>query len=209
MSNIDAERAARRPAAVAADSPREDRRVYHLGAARLCLLPLLWLAIVMPLLWLAAGERTSTDEAHAFGVAAALFSLVMLAFQAIAWHSRLVLTPAGVAHHQFGYTIRSDWHNVCSLDVAPGAQGLWLRRPGTHSRLLYWSTRFTGASMPRTAAALFVDVDHLATGRLVLLSPFMAHWRRGTLRADLLRWAPHLFDAAQRPLAPKPEGPST
>lgn len=209
MSNTDVEPTARRRKGMAADSAGDGRRAYHLSPARLCLVPAVWLAVAGPLLWLAAGEDTSTDEAYAFGITAALYTLMMFAGQAIVWQSRLVLTPAGVAHHQLGYTIRSRWDNVRALSVAAGAQGLWLRRPGTDSRLLYWSTRLIAAPMPHTAAGLFVDADLLATGQLILLTPFMAHWRRGALRADLLRWAPHLFDAAGQPLTPAAEGAST
>jgi len=43
------------------------------------------------------------------------------------------------------------------------------------------------------------DAAAVADGRVIALAPFMADWKKGPLREDLQRWAPHLFDAAGPP----------
>lgn len=182
-------------------SSGEFRHVYHLSPARLLLLPLVWGLIVGPLLALAASDGGTPAETLAFVGAALLFTLIMLPFCALAWHARLVLTPEGIAHHQFGYTVRSRWDNLLALSLAAGAQCLVLEQPGTRSRLLRGSARLMSSVVPTIADGVFGDADLLAEGRLILLAPFMGHWRRGPLRDDLLRWAPRLFEADGAPRA--------
>lgn len=176
-------------------SPDDVRHVYRLNLARRLLLPVIWGLIVGPLLALSASAGGTLAETRSFAVAALLVTLILLPFCALGWHSRLVLTPEGIAHHQFGYTVRSRWDNLQALCLAPGAQSLLLTQPGTDSRLLRWSARLMASVVPAIADGLFGDVDLLAQGRVILLAPFMASWRRGPLRDDLRRWAPHLFEA--------------
>jgi hypothetical protein len=168
--------------------------VYHLSTPRLLVLPAVW-ALIMAALLLPLASATATDprDAHALGWASALFTLILLPFAALTWHARLVLTPEGIAHHQLGYTVRSPWPNLVSLDLTAGCEALHLDQPGTHSRLLRWSTQVAAGAAPRMTAGLFGDANALAQGRLILLAPFMQHWRRGPLQDDLRRWAPHLF----------------
>ena len=182
--------------------PDKSRHVYHLSPARLLPLPLLWAAIAGMLLTLSASADSNPAEARAFLWTALLVTVIMLPFLALLWQSRLVLTAEGISHHQFGYTIRSRWDNLQTLRLAPGAQSLVLAQPGTCSRPLRWSARILARAVPVHAGAMFGDVDRLAEGRLILIAPFMAHWRRGPLREDLRRWAPHLFDAGGKPRAP-------
>jgi hypothetical protein len=179
------------------------RHVYHLSSMRLMLLPAVWVLmlglLLLPLL-LAPATDASTDSAadaaadHALPLTAALFTLILLPFVAIAWQSRLVLTPQGIAHHQLGYTVRSPWANLVALDLTAGRQALYLAEPGSRSRLLRWSSRAVAAGAPGLADGLIGDPQALAQGRLIFLAPFMQHWRRGPLRDDLKRWAPHLFE---------------
>lgn len=172
------------------------RRVYHLNTARLLLLPAIW-ALLMVLLLLplgAASESAADAEAErALLLGAAAATLILLPFAGIVWQSRLVLTPQGIAHHQFGYTVRSPWTNLSALDLTAGRQALYLSEPGSRSRLLRWSSRALKFGAPALTEGLFGDADALAQGRLILLAPFMQHWRRGPLRDDLQHWAPHLF----------------
>ncbi|HEY8243189.1 MAG TPA: hypothetical protein VII68_06985 [Casimicrobiaceae bacterium] len=175
---------------MASASSRDARHVYHLSLPRLLLLPIVWALVVGPL-FVAGVAGGPADEARAYLVSVLIVTLVVLPWWVVVWQSRLVLTPDGIAHHQFGYTVRSRWDNVEALSLDAGAQALLLREPGTQSRLLRWSSRFLASIVPSIANGMFGDADRLAEGRLILLSPFMAHWKRG-LRDDLVRWAPRL-----------------
>lgn len=183
-------------------SPDQFRHVYHLSPLRLLPLPLLWGTIVGLLLGLSASGDANPAESRALLLAALLFTLIMLPFFALLWHSSLVLTREGIAHHQFGYTVRSRWDNLLALSLTAGAQSLVLERPGTRSRALRYSARFMSKLTPALASGLFGEDHLLAEGRLILIAPFMAHWKRGPLRDDLRRWAPHLFDAGGEPRVP-------
>jgi hypothetical protein len=178
--------------------------VYHLNTARLLILPAVWLGVMalllVPLLFSSPPTTAAGADADAglwFGTAA--FTLILLPFMGIVWQSRLVLTPEGIAHHQFGYTVRSAWDNVVALDLRTGREGLVLAQPGTRSRLLRWSTQVLAGAAPGPVEGLVGDPHALAQGRLIFLAPFMQHWRRGPLRDDLQRWAPHLFVAGPAP----------
>lgn len=178
------------------------RHVYHLNPLRLLIFPLLWVAALGLCLYL------SFSSADAFTPAAnrmllvliGIVSLFVAPFFALMWQSRLVLTPEGITHHQFGYTIRSSWDNVAMLDLTPRVQGLVLSRPGSQSRLLPMSVGVLEAAAPGTTEDLVGDKDALAEGRLITLAPFMTHWKRGQLQDDLRRWAARLFDEGDRPL---------
>jgi hypothetical protein len=80
--------------------------------------------------------------------------------------------------------VRSTWQNLQALSFNPGA--LLLKEPGTQSALLRWSSKLAGGAVASDAKAL-------GEGRLIVLAPFMAHYRRGPLREDLQRCAPQLF----------------
>lgn len=169
--------------------------VYHLSAGRLVILPLFWLMMVGALLMpLFSDVPATSEESRAFVLTAVVLTAILLPFFWILWQSRLVLTPGGIVHHQFGYSVRSTWVNVEQLDLSPGNQSLILTEPGTTSSILRLSTKWIRGIRPIMGAAIFRDLDLLGGGRVILLSPFMAHWKRGPLRDDLLRWAPHLFD---------------
>ena len=171
------------------------RHVYHLSPIRLLSMPLLWLAMVLPLLGLAVAYRRDPADLAAFTAAAIIVTLIFLPIGAIVWQSRLVLTPEGIAHHQFAYTVRSPWKQLQALTLDPGTEALVLAEPGTRSRWFGVLVRWGGVFAPVDPRGLIGDVDLMADGRLILIAPFMAHWRRGPLREDLRRWAPHLFAA--------------
>ena len=177
-----------------AESPQL-RHVYHISWPRLLPLPLLVLGLFL---------LFAVDECPAFGAKIswgdylAVLGAILVFFSPfllLLWQSRLVLTPEGIAHHQFGYTVRSTWADVeyIMMNRNAGAPALYLAKPGTHSFLLRAATGFVGATMPG-ASGMFGNTQKLGQGRLILLAPFMIHWNKGALRADIQRWAPHLFD---------------
>lgn len=178
------------------------RHVYHLNPLRLLIFPLMWVAAVGLCL------HVSFNSVDAFTPAAngtlliliGLVTLFVAPFFALIWQSRLVLTPNGITHHQFGYTIRSSWDNVAMLDLTPQVQRLVLSQPGTRSRLLSASVGVLNVAAPGTAEDLVGDVGAYAEGRLITLAPFMTHWKRGPLQDDLRRWAPRLFGEGGRPI---------
>ena len=174
-------------------SSKEDfRHVYHLGPGRLLIFPLLWLvfsAILTLGLWDAKSRWAGL-------VCLGGLTLFFLVFQAIIWQSRLVLNAQGISHHQFGYTVRSSWENLHLLVMQVDTSHLILKERGSLSRLLGFSVGMLGAG---TARGLIGDPQAFAEGRVIMIAPFMAHWRRGPLRADLQRWAPQLFDANGNP----------
>ena len=171
------------------------RHVYHLSPIRLLSMALLWLAMVLPLLGFAVVYRRDPADLAAFSAAATIVTLIFLPIGAIVWQSRLVLTPEGIAHHQFGYTVRSPWNQLQALTLDPGSEALVLAEPGTRSSWRRVSVRWGGLFAPADLRGWIGDADLMAGGRLIPIAPFMAHWRRGALREDLRRWAPQLFAA--------------
>lgn len=170
------------------------RHVYHLSWPRLLPIPLIGLAVlVMFTLTLFPGAG-GWAQWKLYLIVLAGVMVFFGAFFLITWQSRLVLTPEGIAHHQFGYTIRTTWENVQFITMGRGVQGLILRQPGTHSRLLRGSLAVMDTTMPGLSGGLVGHPRELAQGRLILLAPFMYHWKKGPLREDLRRWAPQLFD---------------
>ena len=99
-----------------------------------------------------------------------------------------MLTSEGIAHHQFGYTVRSTWKNVGELTLAPPCAGLILIAPGVSSRLL----RISMYALNAYGLSAGFGGRALEEGRFIPLQPFLSHWRRGPLRDDIVRWAPHL-----------------
>jgi hypothetical protein len=170
------------------------RHTYHLNPGRLLVLPIVWTVIVASLLSFAfSGAEDSAGEQRSMLITCAVVTLIVLPFGAVTWFSRLVLTPGGIAHYQLGYTVRSTWANLEALQLRPGSEALYLRAPGTRSVLLRLSVNLVGSAV-RNAQNVIGDSNALAEGRLIYLAPFMRHWKRGPLREDLLRCAPHLFD---------------
>ncbi len=186
------ERAAKARCADAGDALQ---RVYHVGAGRLLALPLLWGGLVALLVATSVGADSSDPGGRqALLLGAGVVTLLVLPLFVLVWNSRLVLSPEGIAHHQWAYTVRSSWANLEALSLGPGAEALLLREPGSHSALLRLAAELLNLIHLRPSLA--GDLNSLAAGRFIFLAPFMAHWKRGPLREDILRWAPHLFDAA-------------
>jgi len=175
------------------------KHVYHLGLGRLLVLPLLWLPVFLLLVGMSLAEP---EQGEAFLLTALVFTLIVLPFAWVTWHSRLVLTEDGIAHHQLGYTVRSSWSNLQSLSLEPRCEALYLTEPGTKSRLLRWSSQLLGSGAPGAMRSVIGDPRALAEGRLIFLAPFIVHYRRGPLRHDLVRAAPQLFDAEGKPRRP-------
>ncbi|MEO6929027.1 MAG: hypothetical protein ABI190_07655 [Casimicrobiaceae bacterium] len=142
------------------------------------------------------GTPSTLADREAALITAGIVTLIMLPFFGIMWQSRLVLTPEGIEHHQFGYTVRSSWANLESLSLSPGAEALYLRESGTTSRLLRASVMLLKPT--GVADGLVGNPTSMAEGRMIFLAPFMARWKRGPLRDDVLHWAPALVDTNRR-----------
>ena len=169
------------------------QQTYHINTPRLLVIPGLWLGIVAVLLVMAA-QPSERGHAIAWLQAAGLLTLILLPFFLITWRSRLVLTDLGITHYQFGYTVQSTWANVESLSMAPGVEGLYLREPGTHSKLLRVSTQILDLLTRAVGWPSFIgDAQALAEGRFIALITFTNSWHHGPLIQDLQRWAPQLF----------------
>lgn len=170
--------------------------VYRINSARLLVMPTIWLVLVAPLLGI-LGRSTVPAEAAA-GVAIAVILTLILGpmFYLMVWRSRLELDAQGIAHHQFGYTVRSSWANLERLSMQRGMEGLYLIEPGINSMLLRGSTRIIQHLTLLTGMVPFIgDADALAAGRFIALMTFTSHLRGGPLSRDLERWAPQLFVA--------------
>lgn len=173
-----------------------DTHVYRINTARLLVMPTIWLIFVAPLLGI-FGRSTVPGETAA-GVAIAVILTLILGplFYLMVWRSRLELDARGIAHHQFGYTVRSSWANLERLSMQRGMEGLYLTEPGVDSRLLRGSTRFIQRLTLLTGMPPFIgDADALAEGRFIALMTFTSRLRGGPLSQDLERWAPQLFAA--------------
>jgi hypothetical protein len=169
-------------------------RVYRINPARLLVLPAVWLGFVSLLLGWFGRSAAPGDAAAGVGAAVILTLIFAPIFYLTVWRARLELDSAGISQFQFGYTIRSSWANLEHLSLQPGAEGLYLREPGTDSRLLRGSVKVVqGVSHVTGVGSVIGDAEALAQGRFIALMPFTSHLRDGPLRQDLERWAPQLF----------------
>jgi hypothetical protein len=175
------------------------RRVYHLSLVRLLIFPIIWVIGVTFCICLvySRGEAFTPHANRVLLFLVGIITAFVLPFFGLIWQSRLVLTPQGIAHHQFGYTVRSAWANLESLSLDRGKQRLILAKPGTRNRLLRISSEILDA-IP-VSRDFTGDSTAFAEGRLITIAPFMSHWKRGRLREDLRQLAPQLFDANGRP----------
>lgn len=171
-------------------------RIYRINRGRLLVLPAVWLMFVVVLTGF-LGRSTVPGEAAAGVAGAGILTLIFgPIFYFTVWRSRLELDAQGIAHHQFGYTVRSSWANLERLSMQPGMEGLYLTEPGVRSPLLRGSTRILQDIGQLAGLGRFVgDMDALAQGRYITLTPFTDHLRGGPLSRDLERWAPQLFAA--------------
>jgi hypothetical protein len=167
--------------------------VYRVNAARLLVLPVVWLGfgVVLSVPLFAAGD---SGERAAVWVAIGVLTLVMAPiFYFGVWRSRLELDEQGIVHFQLGYRVRSSWANVEAVCLEPGAEGLYLREPGTRSGVLRVSTRLLQWVLGGVGVdSLAGDYDALAAGRYIPLIPFTGHLGGGRLSRDLDHWAPRL-----------------
>jgi hypothetical protein len=137
--------------------------VYHLNPVRLLVIPAIGLGFVA--LLTAAALLPDVDGDNGVWWVVGFVALVFAAAFLIIWQSRLELTDEGIVHYQFGYTVRSAWENVESISLVRGAEGLYLRQPGTHSALLRGSSRLLNLAMGVSALPSLVgDPAALARG---------------------------------------------
>ena len=152
----------------------------------------MWGLFVLPMAWMALVSPADDPDRRVMALMSVILTLICLPFFGILWQSRLVLTPEGIAHHQLGYTVRSTWANLEAIHLERGSQALYLEVPGTRSRLLRLAAGAVGGAMPGMESVIG-NPQMLAQGRAIMLFPFMQHWKRGPLREDIERCAPHLF----------------
>jgi hypothetical protein len=155
-------------------------------------LPGVWLLFSIALIGSALTSHMSREVAAAWYTEIMLTGVV-LPLLLVTWCSRLELSEAGITHHQCTYRIESTWENVAALTLGPGPEGLLLRQRGGAG----WFLRYSLEMLRIFGVANAFGGQALAEGRFIALAPFMAHWRKGPLRDDLRRMAPHLF-AAER-----------
>jgi hypothetical protein len=171
--------------------------VYRINAARMLVLPTIWLVFVTALLSILGTSDVAVESTAGIGAAVILTLIVGPMFYFMVWKSRLELDEQGIAHYQFGYTVRSSWQNLQRISMQPGEEGLYLRQPGTDNMLLRGSTRLVqGMSRVIGVGSVVGDFDALAQGRFIALMPFTSHLGGGPLSRDLERWAPQLFGKA-------------
>jgi hypothetical protein len=181
-----------------------DIRVYHVSPWRRWLL---WYVIAPIILALAiGGAGANSAEGRALLMTAGIVVLIVFPFQLIIDWTRLELSPKRVRLRQFGYTLEAIWPEVTGLRLMRGSEGLITKTP------------LAGKGAMRLAAvrgfgmrgASLYDAEQqalLAERRLIPIEAFGWHLRRGTLRADITRFAPHLKELLDNLDAPDQHAP--
>jgi hypothetical protein len=168
--------------------------IYRINLARMIVMPIVWLAFVVMMFVLLVRSDNPGDSAAGQGTILMLTLILAPIFYVGVWRSRLEVSAEGIAHYQFGYSVRSTWQNLERLSMEPGAEGLILREPGTTSTILRASTRIVQSVSHAVGLPSFVgDYDAMAEGRFIALMTFTSRLHGGSLSADLERWAPQLF----------------
>lgn len=172
-------------------------RVYHVSPLRRWLL---WI-LIGPMLALLVGLALASDAGERASLLAttALVFLIVLPFHFIVGRTRLALSDRGVSLKQTGYALSARWDEIEALDLTPRREGFITRGPisGPGAARLA-GFRFAGTP----GAPLYDEVQQglLAERRLIPIEAFAWHLRRGRMRDDIARFAPHLADAVETSL---------
>lgn len=164
-------------------------RVYHVSPLRQWLL---WF-VIGPILAFLVVLSISSDAADraAFLIVAGLMMVIALPFDLIVRRTRLELSATGVRLRQTGYELAARWDDIEDLRLTPGREGFVTRAPmaGKGAARLA-RLRFAGA-----ANVALYDAEQqslLAERRFIPIEAFAWHLRRGGMREDIVRSAPHL-----------------
>ena len=123
---------------------------------------------------------------------AGLLILIWLPFQIILQRTRLELSFEGVCLWQTGYKLEAPWTDVARVRLDRGCEGFITSVPMTGKgadRL----ARFRGVSMRYATVQAYDDEQRalLAERRLIPIEAFAWYLRRGMMRADIEKFAPH------------------
>lgn len=145
--------------------------------------------IIAFLLILGAGSGGA--ERQALLITGGLVFLIFLPFQFIVDRARLRLSPEGAHLWQTGYQLVAPWSDIVDLRLTPGRQAFVTREPmaGKGAAVL---SMFRWAGRPLTP---LYDEDQrrlLAERRLIPIEAFAWHLKHGSMREDIIRFAPHL-----------------
>lgn len=162
-------------------------RVYRLSPRRRALMYGSWAVFAVPLL--IGGLVTGEPGLLVGGVLVSAIMLPLLLWVDLA--AKLIVTADGIETRQVGARLQSSWANVAGLRLVPGSEGFILREPmsGTGPQ------RFAGASQVRFQGAAFYDdvrLQLIRELRFIPIEAFAYWWKRGDLRATILRFAPDL-----------------
>ncbi len=174
-------------------------RIYRISIWRYLVM---WWALG-PFLLLGLGLALFSDESRGAGVAIALLMAPFL----LLWHwlvgkARLEVSATGVRLHDFGGGCAAAWGDIVDLRVDRGHEGFITGAPLEGKGALH---------LAQTAGPMQMhderDLELIGARRFIPLKAFAFHLRRGDLRADIGRHAPHLLPALaalDAPPAPKP-----
>jgi hypothetical protein len=162
-------------------------RTYHVSPLRRWLL---WIAIgpILAVL-LALGLTGDAADRPAFLATAGLVFLILLPFHLIVGSTRLVLSETGVRLRQAGYRLEAGWADIEDLDLTPRREGFVTHEPMAGKG---------AARLARFRVSPLYDAEQqrlIAERRLIPIDAFAWHLRRGAMREDIERFAPHLAKA--------------
>ena len=150
-----------------------------------------WLMGPIILALVIGGVLFGSAEGKAMLASAGLVFLIMLPFQFILGWTRLEFSPKGVRLRQIGYTLEAPWPEVNGLRLVRGSEGFITNTPIAGKG----AARLASLRGIGIRGAPFYDAEQqalLAERRLIPIEAFGWYLRRGTLRTDITRFAPHL-----------------
>ncbi len=180
-----------------------DIRVYHVSPWRRWTL---WYVFGPIILALVVGSAFLPFESGKPGlITAGLVFLIFLPLDRMLGWTRLELSPKGVRLKQIGYTLEAPWAEVAGIRFGRGREAFVTNTPlaGKGAKRL---AALRGFGF-RGGLSLY-DAEQqrlLAERRLIPIEAFAWHLRRGKLRADIVRFAPHLTEALLALDAPLPD----
>lgn len=170
-----------------------ETRVYRISPWRQYLLWIIFSPfVVAPLAVLFSMPVKRADDAlPLLLLIPALFALACLFATILSRRARLELSEAGVRLVHIGYTLETTWANIGGLRLNRGSEAIITRHPLRGKA----ATRLGSMRGCGSYGRPFDDDEQqelLLEQRLIPIDAFGWHLRRRRLRADLVRFAPHL-----------------